>query len=127
MPPELQRAAFSHESKCPDKRNAALALLRAKKIPAKAGIVRGKICQKIDRSVQSGPAHKLDSAFLQVEILCQHGLDVVNVGISVHWAAQFHHPTEFIAAAILRVSQQELRVVLGGHGLKITPVPAVDL
>ena len=89
-----------------------------KKIPAKAGRVRGIVCAR-SVSVQSGPAHELYCAALQVKILGQYGLNVRVLSRLVHWFTEFDHTTEFVVAAILRVGQYELRVVLSGHGLRL--------
>ena len=70
--------------------------------------------------MQPRPAHQLDRALLQIEIFCQYCLDVRNVRVLVHRAAKLDYPAELVAAAIIRVGQSELRVVLSGHGAQIT-------
>jgi len=73
--------------------------------------------------VQSGPTHEFHVTAVQIEISCQHGLDVSLVRITVHRLTQFYDTTEFITAAIRRVGQDELCVVLCGHVLTLRERP----
>ena len=74
--------------------------------------------------MQSGPANQLYRAALQVEILGQYGLDVLGLSAVIHRFAELDYAAELITTAILRVGQDELRVVLSGHGSRLRPVPA---
>ena len=92
----------------------------AKKIPAGAGRVRGKSMTtpevfSANSSMQSGPADQLYRTLLQVEVAGQDYLNIVPVGVLSHWAVQLDDPTKLITTAILSVSKDELRVVLGSH------------
>ncbi len=91
-----------------------------KKIPAKAGRVRGIVCAR-GVSVQSGPADELYSAPPQVEILGQNGLNVLALSGLIHCFAELNNAAKLVAVAILRVGQDELRVVLSGHGFRLRP------
>jgi len=70
-------------------------------------------------SMQSGPADQLHRTLLQVKVLGQYCFDIVPVGVLSHWAVQLDDPTKLITAAILCVSKDELRVVLGSHGFTL--------
>ena len=63
---------------------------------------------------------------MQIEIPGQCGLDVACLGVVVHRLTQLDHTTEFITAAILRVGQNELCVVLRGHGIRLRASLADD-
>jgi len=56
---------------------------------------------------------------VQVEIPGQCGLYVPRIRLLVHRLAQLNYTTEFITATILRVSKNELCVVLCGHGIRL--------
>ena len=73
-----------------------------------------------------GPANEFYFVAVQVEILGQYGLNVALVGFAVHGLAQLDYSAKFVAAAILRVSQNELRVVLGRHGFRLRERRAID-
>ncbi len=66
--------------------------------------------------MQPGPAYEPYFAAVQVKISGQYGLYVSRVGAAFHWLAQFDDTAKFITAAVRRVSQYELRVVLSRHG-----------
>ena len=70
--------------------------------------------------VQAGPANELNCVLLQVEIAGQYGLDVTRFTVHIHRLTQLDHTAEFVAAAILRVGQYELCVVLRRHGRETT-------
>ena len=91
-----------------------------KKIPAKAGRVRGIGCAR-DVSVQSGPADELHSATSQVKILGQYGLYVLGLSGMIHCFAELNYAAKLVAVAILRVGQYELRVVLSRHAFRLRP------
>ena len=76
--------------------------------------------------MQPGPANELHFIAVQVEIAGQCGLDVAAVGVAFHRKAQFDYTTEFITAAIRRVGQYELCVVLCGHGFRLRVHPLFD-
>ena len=76
--------------------------------------------------MQSGPAQKLYGTSLEVKILGQYGLNVLILSRLVHWFTEFNYTTKFVVAAILRVGQNELRVVLGGHGVRLRLEICVD-
>ena len=89
-----------------------------------AGRIRGKIVQrarskKIRLLVQSRPTQQLYCAPLQVEILCQNCLDIRSIRVMGHGSIEFDYAAEFIAAAIIRIGQPELRVVLCRHGYRL--------
>ena len=90
-----------------------------KKIPAEAGRIRGNFNLTPDNSVQSCPADQFHSVLLQVEIAGQNGFDVGGVGTLLHGSVQFYYTAKLIAATIICVGQNELRVVLRGHGLNL--------
>ena len=96
-----------------------------KKIPAKAGRVRGIVCAR-GVSVQSGPADELYSATPQVEILGQYGLYVLGLSALIHCFAELNYATKLVAVAILRVGQDELCVVLSRHGFRLRPAGLGD-
>jgi len=56
---------------------------------------------------------------VQVEIPGQCGLYVSRIRVLVHRLAQLDYTTEFITATILRVSKNELCVVLCRHGIRL--------
>jgi hypothetical protein len=91
-----------------------------KKFPAKAGRVRGIVCAR-DVLVQSGPANELYRAAPQVKILGQYGLYVLGLSGLIHCFAELNDAAKLVAAAILRVGQDKLRVVLSGHGFRLRP------
>ncbi len=86
----------------------------------------GEIVCARDVSVQSGPANELYSALSQVEILGQNGLYVLALSGLVHCFAELNDAAKLVAVAILRVGQDELRVVLSGHGFRLRPASCVD-
>ena len=63
---------------------------------------------------------------MQVEIPGQCGLNVSRVRMLVHRLAQLDYTTEFITATILRVSKNELCVVLCRHGIRLRPSVGSD-
>lgn len=65
--------------------------------------------------MQSRPADQFHSASLQVKIAGQNCLDVSLVGVLLHWLAQLNNAAELIAVTIMRIGEDELRVVLNGH------------
>jgi hypothetical protein len=69
--------------------------------------------------VQSRPANELYSAPSQVKILGQNGLYVLGLSGLVHCFAELNNAAKLVAVAILRVGQDELRVVLSGHGFRL--------
>ena len=69
--------------------------------------------------MQSGPADQPDSTLLQVKVAGENGFDVMPVGSLFHRLVQFDDAAELIAVAIFSVGQDELRVVLGGHDLRL--------
>ena len=71
--------------------------------------------------MQSGPADELYSAPPQVEILGQNGLNVLVLSGLIHCFAELDNAAKLVAVAILRVGQDELRVVLSGHGFRLRP------
>ena len=76
--------------------------------------------------MQSGPANELHFATSQVKILGQNGLNFLVLSAVIHCLTEFNDATEFIVAEILRVGQDGLRVVLGGHGSTLRPVDRLD-
>lgn len=76
--------------------------------------------------MQSGPAEKLYSAPPQVEILGQNGLYVLGLSGFIHCFAELNYAAKLVAIAILRVGQEELRVVLSGHGFRLRAATCVD-
>lgn len=71
--------------------------------------------------MQSGPANEFHCASLQVEILGQYGLNILGLSGVIHRFAELNDAAKLIAAAVLRVGQDELRVVLSGHGYRLRP------
>ena len=71
--------------------------------------------------MQPGPAYEPHLAAVQVEISGQSGLNVALIGVAIHRLAKLHDAAEFVATAVLRVGQYELRVVLSGHGFRLPP------
>jgi len=76
--------------------------------------------------VQSGPANELYRATPQVKILGQYGLNVLALSGLIHCFAELNDAAKLVAVAILRVGQDELRVVLSGHGFRLRPVIRPD-
>lgn len=72
-----------------------------------------------EKLMQTGPAKQLDRILLKVEIGGQYGLDIALVLIVFHRTIQLHNTTEFVAASVVGISQNELRVVFRGHGLNL--------
>ena len=69
--------------------------------------------------MQPGPADEFHVVPVQVEIAGQYGLDVTSVRLAVHWLAELDDAAEFTATLVIGIRQDELRVVLGGHGIKV--------
>ena len=69
--------------------------------------------------MQSGPANQFYGVLLQVEIAGQYGLNITRITVHIHRLTQFDHTAEFIAAAVLRVGQDELCVVFRGPGVRL--------
>ena len=70
-------------------------------------------------SVQSRPAEQPHGAFAQVEVASQYCLDVASVVSLFHRVVQLDNTAKLITAAIVSVGQDELRVVLNGHGFRL--------
>lgn len=75
-------------------------------------------------SMQPGPADKLYVAAVQVEILCQYGLDALPIFRIIHRFVQLDDTTEFVTTHVTLIGQNELRVVFGRHGYTVRQ-PAV--
>ena len=56
----------------------------------------------------------------------ENRFDVARIGALGHRRIQLHHAAEFVAVTILRVGQDELRVVLCGHGFNLPSEAAAD-
>jgi hypothetical protein len=78
------------------------------------------------KSVQSGPADQFHRRLLQVKIAGQYGLDITRIRGLLHRAVQLNNAAEFVATAIIGVRQNELGVVLRGHGPNLRRTRPLD-
>lgn len=91
----------------------------------KPGESGGIVCAR-DVLVQSGPANELYRATPQVKILGQYGLYVLGLSALIHCFAELNDAAKLVAAAILRVGQDKLRVVLSSHGFRLRSASLIN-
>ena len=65
--------------------------------------------------MQSRPAEQFHGVLLQIKIAGQNCFDVARIGVLLHWIGELYDAAELVAVAIVRIGQDELRVVLSGH------------